>query len=58
VRSEDDVWPLSFLHTLAYVGRLLEGGPAVDRHARWRAIPGRQPPGSGMDAVYHLVERS
>jgi hypothetical protein len=28
VRSEDDVWPLSFLHTLAYVGRLLEGGPA------------------------------
>ncbi len=28
VRSEDDVWPLSFLHTLAYVGGLLEGGPA------------------------------
>ncbi|MFQ6100303.1 MAG: hypothetical protein ACE5OS_03580 [Anaerolineae bacterium] len=32
VRSEDDVWPLSFLHTLAYVGGLLEGGPS----RRWR----------------------
>jgi hypothetical protein len=32
IRSEDDVWPLSFLHTLAYVGGLLEGGPA----RRWR----------------------
>ncbi len=28
LRTEDDVWPLSFLHTLAYVGELLEGGPA------------------------------
>lgn len=28
VRSEDEVWPLVFLHTLAYVGGLLEGGPA------------------------------
>jgi hypothetical protein len=28
LRSEDDVWSLSFLHTLAYMGRLLEGGPA------------------------------
>jgi hypothetical protein len=28
VRSEDDVWPLYFLHTLAYVGGLLVGGPA------------------------------
>jgi hypothetical protein len=28
LRSEDDVWPLYFLHTLAYVGGLLEGGPA------------------------------
>lgn len=36
LRSEDDVWPLSFLHTLAYVGGLLEGGPAQ----RWRLTPG------------------
>jgi len=36
VRSEDDVWPLSFLHTLAYVGGLLEGGPS----RRWRLTPG------------------
>jgi hypothetical protein len=28
LRSEDDVWPLYFLHTLAYVGGLLVGGPA------------------------------
>ncbi len=35
VRSEDDVWPLFFLHTLAYVGGLLEGGPA----RRWRITP-------------------
>lgn len=28
IRSEDDVWPLYFLHTLAYVGGLLEGGPS------------------------------
>jgi len=28
LRSEDDVWPLHFLHTLAYVGGLLKGGPA------------------------------
>jgi len=35
VRSEDDVWPLYFLHTLAYVGGLLEGGPA----RRWRLTP-------------------
>ncbi|MGA9350064.1 MAG: hypothetical protein WBW48_14855 [Anaerolineae bacterium] len=28
VRSEDDVWPLYFLHSLAYVGRWLVGGPA------------------------------
>jgi len=35
VRSEDDVWPLAFLHTLAYVGGLLEGGPA----RRWRLTP-------------------
>jgi hypothetical protein len=27
LRSEDDVWPLYFLHTLAYVGGLLVGGP-------------------------------
>jgi hypothetical protein len=36
VRSEDDVWPLYFLHTLAYVGGLLEGGPS----RRWRLTPG------------------
>jgi hypothetical protein len=36
LRSEDDVWPLSFLHTLAYVGGLLEGGPSQ----RWRLTPG------------------
>lgn len=36
LRSEDDVWPLSFLHTLAYVGGLLEGGPS----RRWRLTPG------------------
>ena len=35
IRSEDDVWPLSFLHTLAYVFGLLEGGPA----RRWRLTP-------------------
>ena len=35
VRSEDDVWPLYFLHTLAYVGGLLEGGPS----RRWRLTP-------------------
>lgn len=28
LRSEDDIWSLYFLHTLAYVGGLLEGGPA------------------------------
>lgn len=28
LRSEDGVWPLYFLHSLAYVGRLLVGGPA------------------------------
>lgn len=32
VRSEDKVWPLAFLHTLANTGSLLEGGPA----RRWR----------------------
>jgi len=32
LRSEDDVWPLHFLHNLAYVGGLLEGGPA----RRWQ----------------------
>ena len=35
LRSEDDVWPLYFLHTLAYVGGLLEGGPS----RRWRLTP-------------------
>ena len=35
LRSEDDVWPLSFLHTLAHVGGLLEGGPS----RRWRLTP-------------------
>lgn len=35
IRSEDDVWSLSFLHTLAYVAGLLEGGPA----RRWRLTP-------------------
>jgi len=35
IRSEDDVWPLQFLHTLAYVGGLLEGGPA----RRWLLTP-------------------
>ena len=35
IRSEDDVWPLQFLHTLAYVGGLLEGGPAQ----RWLLTP-------------------
>lgn len=28
LRSEYDVWPLYFLHALAHVGGLLEGGPA------------------------------
>lgn len=32
IRSEDDVWPLSFLHNLAYIAGLLDGGPA----RRWR----------------------
>jgi hypothetical protein len=36
LRSEDDVWPLSFLHTLAYIGGFLEGGPS----RRWRLTPG------------------
>ena len=35
VRSEDDVWPLYFLHTLANVGGLLEGGSS----RRWRLTP-------------------
>ncbi len=35
LRSEDDVWPLYFLHTLAQVGGLLEGG----RARRWRLTP-------------------
>lgn len=35
LRSEDDVWSLSFLHTLAYFGGLLNGGPA----RRWRLTP-------------------
>jgi len=28
LRSEDDVWPLVFLHTVAYMGGLLGGGPS------------------------------
>lgn len=32
LRSEDDIWPLQFLHTLAYFGGLLDGGPS----RRWR----------------------
>ncbi len=32
IRSAADVWPLYFLHILAQVGELLEGGPA----RRWR----------------------
>lgn len=35
LRSEYDVWPLYFLHTLADVGGLLEGGPG----RRWRLTP-------------------
>jgi hypothetical protein len=35
LRSEDDVWSLSFLHTLAFFGGLLDGGPA----RRWRLTP-------------------
>ena len=35
-RSEDDVWPLYFLHTLAHVSGLLEGGPS----RRLRLTPG------------------
>jgi len=35
VRSEYEVWPLYFLHTLAHVGGLLYGGPAQ----RWRLTP-------------------
>ncbi len=35
LRSEDDVWPLYFLHTLADVGGVLEGGPS----RRWRLTP-------------------
>ena len=35
VRSEYEVWPLYFLHTLAHVGGLLYGGPA----RRWRLTP-------------------
>jgi hypothetical protein len=35
VRSEYEVWPLYFLHTLAEVGGLLVGGPA----RRWRLTP-------------------
>ncbi|MBL7183370.1 MAG: hypothetical protein ISS50_02855 [Anaerolineae bacterium] len=36
LRSEDDVWPLYFLHTLAYVGGLLEGCPTRP----WVLTPG------------------
>jgi len=35
LRTEDDVWPLYFLHTLAQVGELLDGGPS----RRWRLMP-------------------
>lgn len=32
LRTEYDVWPLYFLHTLAHIGGLLDGGPS----RRWR----------------------
>jgi len=36
LRSEDDVWPLVFLHTLAYMSGLLVGGPSQ----RWELTSG------------------
>ena len=35
LRTEYDVWPLYFLHTLAHVGGLLDGGPS----RQWRLTP-------------------
>lgn len=35
VRSEDDVWPLLFVHTLAFHSRLVDGGPAH----KWKPTP-------------------
>ena len=35
VRSEDEVWPLLFVHTLAFHSGLVDGGPA----RKWRTTP-------------------
>jgi hypothetical protein len=35
MRSEDDVWPLYFVHVLASVGKLVAGGPG----RRWQVTP-------------------
>jgi hypothetical protein len=35
VRSEDEVWPLLFVHILAFHARLVDGGPA----RRWKVTP-------------------
>jgi len=48
LRSEYDVWPLYFLHTLAEVGELLEGGPA----RRWRLAPD----GAGLLTTAPLIQ--
>ena len=48
LRSEYDVWPLYFLHVLAEVGGLLEGGPG----RRWRLTPS----GEGFLAAPALVQ--
>ncbi len=48
LRSEYDVWPLYFLHTLAEVGELLEGGPA----RRWRLAPD----GAGLLTAAPLIQ--
>ncbi len=34
-RNEDDVWPLFFVHTLAFQSRMVDGGPS----RRWKVTP-------------------
>lgn len=52
LRSEDDVWPLYFLHTLAEVGELLQGG----RSRRIRLTPDGEKflAADPLDQVFYL----
>lgn len=52
VRSEDEVWPLLFVHTLAFHSGLVDGGPA----RKWRTTPeGTLFPNSAPDTGRFLV---